>query len=57
MVCEFDGTVENLQCEADYKPPHESCGFSFAKWFESEEKRDKTKQYIISQIQKRQRNK
>ncbi len=55
MVSELTGEVDNLECDVDYKPAHESCGFSFAKWFESEEKRDKIKQYTQDRIKEVQR--
>lgn len=51
MVCELDGDIENLEVECEYKPPHESCGFSFAKWFKTEPERDKCKEYINERIQ------
>jgi len=52
MVCELDGTIEDLEGNFDYKPSHESCGFSFAKWFKNEDDRNKSKEYIIKEIKK-----
>ena len=52
MVNELTGEIDNLQCDVDYKPAHEICGFSFAKWFETEVKRDKVKSYIGQEINK-----
>lgn len=56
MVSELTGEVDNLECDVDYKPPHESCGFSFAKWFTGEEKRDKCKEYTKKAIKEIQEN-
>lgn len=53
MVCELDGTVEDLEGDFKYKPSHESYGFAFAKWFTNIENRNKTKQYIIQEIKNR----
>lgn len=52
MVCELDGDVEDLQCNVDYKPQHEQCGWSFAKWFKTREQRDKIRNYTIKEIKK-----
>ena len=52
MVCEFDGDVQDLEVEADFKPQHEVCGFSYAKWFEDKAKRDKTMEFTIKTIKK-----
>ena len=52
MVCELSGEVDDLECEADYKPNHESCGFSYAKWFKDGVKRDKVKEFTINEIKK-----
>ena len=52
MVSELTGEFDDLKCNCEWKPPHETCGLSFAKWFETKEKRDKTKRYIINQIKK-----
>jgi hypothetical protein len=54
MVSELTGEVDNLQTTGD-KPSHESAGFSYAKWFDSPEQRDKVKKYTEEQIKKRQR--
>lgn len=54
MVCEFDGDIENLQTEADYKPSTERCGFSYAKWFIDKNKRDKCQEYTAQQIKRMQ---
>ena len=51
MCSELTGDLDNLECEAEYKPAHETCGFSFAKWFESEEKRDKVKEFLRQKIE------
>jgi hypothetical protein len=53
MCCEMDGSLENLECEADYKPTHETSGFFFAKWFNKPEDRDKTKEYLRKVIEER----
>ena len=52
MVCQLTGEVDNLQCEADYKPQHETAGFSYAKWFTDEKRRDSVKEYTIKEITK-----
>ena len=36
MVCEIDGTVDNLHVNFDYKPQTERSGFFYAKWFKNE---------------------
>ena len=51
MCCELSGDLDDLECEADFKPSHESCGFSFAKWTDTKEKRDKIKEYLKVQIE------
>lgn len=51
MVTELTGEIDNLECDCDYKPSHETCGFSFAKWFESKEQRDKIKSYTQKMIE------
>lgn len=53
MVSEFDGYIEDLEGNFDYKPSHESCGFAFAKWFTNKDDRDNTKLYIIKEINNR----
>ena len=50
MVNEFDGDVENLECEAESKPAHETCGWSYAKWFTNKDKRDSVRDYTIKTI-------
>jgi len=52
MVNELDGSIENLEGNFEYKPSHESCGFSFAKWFTDKEERDKCSIYMTEQIKK-----
>ena len=52
MCCELTGSLDDLECEADYKPTTEYCGFSFAKWAETIEKRDKIKEYLRQEITK-----
>ena len=52
MVSELTGEVDDLECEADYKPKHESCGFSYAKWFEDNVERGKVKEFTINEIKK-----
>ena len=54
MVSELTGEVDNLQTHIEDKPPHESVGFSYAKWFSTPEERDKVKEYTIKQIKLRQ---
>lgn len=53
MVSEFDGYIEDLEGNFDYKPSHESCGFAFAKWFTNKDDRDNCKLYIIKEINNR----
>ncbi len=50
MVCEFTGEIENLEGDFNWKPFHESCGFSFAKWFTNIMDRDESKKYIKQEI-------
>ena len=50
MCCELDGDLQDLEVECDFKPAHEQVGFSFAKWFETKEKRDKVKEYLRRKI-------
>lgn len=50
MVCELDGDVQPLECNCDFKPQHESCGFSYAKWFTDITKRDKIMDFTINKI-------
>lgn len=50
MCCELDGSLEDIDVEADFKPNHEQVGFSFVKWFKTHEARDKTRQYLSEQI-------
>jgi len=52
MVSELTGEVDKLECDCDYKPQHETCGFSYAKWFTDITKRDKVMEYTINQIKK-----
>lgn len=57
MVDELTGEVEDLHVECDYKPKHEQGSyFSYAKWFESEEERDKTRIFTIEIIKEIQMN-
>ena len=51
MCCEFDGSLEDLEVETDFKPNHEQSGFFFAKWAETAEKRDKIKEYLKKAIE------
>lgn len=50
MVCELDGNVEKLECDCDFKPAHETSGFSYAKWFTDEEKRNNSMNFAINTI-------
>ncbi len=50
MVCELTGEIENLEGNFNWKPSHESCGFSFAKWFLNIADRNKSKKYIKQEI-------
>jgi len=51
MVSELTGEVDNLQSVRDDGMPHtEVCGWSYAKWFDTPEERDKIKAYTIDQI-------
>lgn len=53
MVCEITGDIDNLFCETDYKPAHETAGFfAYAKWFIDEKKRDEIKEFTIQEINK-----
>ena len=52
MVSELTGEVGKLQCECDYKPSHETCGFSYAKWFTDITKRNKIMEFTINTIKK-----
>lgn len=52
MVSELTGEVDELETDVDYKPKHERCGFSYAKWFKTKNKRNKTMEYTKKQIQK-----
>ena len=39
MVCVLNGSVEPLEGNHDWKPPHEEGGnFSYAKWFKEEKR-------------------
>jgi hypothetical protein len=50
MVNELTGEVDDLQVKGVDKPSHETVGFSYAKWFDTPEKRDKVKKYTEEQI-------
>ena len=50
FVSELSGEVDNLEGDYDYKPSHESCGFSFAKWFTDKSERDETCEYMKNEI-------
>jgi len=50
MVSELTGEVDDLETAQEDKPPHESAGLSYAKWFKTPEERDRTKKYTIEQI-------
>lgn len=51
MCCELDGSLENLECEADFKPTHEKAGlFFWVKWFKTIEQRDKVKEFLAKRI-------
>ncbi len=53
MVSELTGEVDKLKdIEIDYKPQHETCGFSYAKWFTDKAKRDKIMDFTIKEIKK-----
>ena len=52
MVNELDGDVEPLEVECDFKPNHETCGMSYAKWFLSIEKRNKLMEFTKVTIKK-----
>lgn len=55
MVSELTGEVDELKTvECKFKPSHETCGFSFAKWFTDKEEMIKTKKFIIEKIKERQ---
>ena len=49
---ELDGDVEPLEVECDFKPNHETCGMSYAKWFLSIEKRNKLMEFTKVTIKK-----
>jgi hypothetical protein len=51
MVSELTGEVDDLQTTED-KPSHETAGFSYAKWFDTPEQRDKIKKYTEEQIKR-----
>ena len=53
MVSELTGDVDDLEGEFDYKPSHETCGFAFAKWFKTKNKRDESKDFIKNEIEKK----
>ena len=54
MVCEFDGDIEDLYCETEEpKPTTEFCGFSYAKWFDTEEKRNSVREYSRKAIEEK----
>lgn len=57
MVSELDGNIEDLEGNFDWKPSHESCGFSFAKWFTNIIDRDESKKYIKQEIKNRKSSK
>ena len=50
MVSEFTGEVDTLECECAFKPNHETCGFSYAKWFTDIHKRDKIMNFTKGKI-------
>ena len=49
-VCLFDGTVEEIEVEADFKPSHESVGMGYAKWFKSKKERDTIMDFTKNEI-------
>jgi hypothetical protein len=53
MICMIDGSIEDLECEADYKPTTEDAGwFGMAKWTKSIEEREKLRAYLQTTIKK-----